>query len=132
MILSLLLISLAHADPKVVTINEGEIAPFTGTLFNSDATAAVLASSNAEEKRCKIKMDLEIKSAVSTIEKDKEIVESNLVSCENSLSVLEKENIDLTKKYNRSLTMRPYIATTGFIGGVGLTILIVSALGGTQ
>ena len=132
MILSLLFISLAHADPVVVTLNKGETAPFTGTLFNSDATAAVLASSSAEEKRCEIKKDLEIKSATSLIEKDKEIVESNLISCENSLSILEKENIDLTKKYNRSLAMRPYVATTGFVGGVGLTILIVSALGGTQ
>ena len=124
--------SIAYATPKVVTINEGEITPFAGTLFNNEATAGILALSNAEEKRCKIKMELEIKSAISIVEKHNEIVESNLISCENSLSILEKENIDLVKKYNRSIAMRPYVATAGFLGGLGLAILVAGALGGIQ
>jgi len=130
--LAFLLISLAHADPRVVTVNKGDIAPFSGTLFNAEATAGVLSSSSAEEKRCQIKTILEVKTALSTIEKDKEILDSKLTSCESSLSKLEIENIDLTKKYNRAIAVKPYIAAAGFVSGIGLSIIIVNALGGMQ
>jgi hypothetical protein len=130
--LALLLISLAHADPRVVTVNKGEVAPFSGTLFNAEATAGVLSSSNTEEKRCQIKTILEVKTALSTLERDKEIVDLKLASCESSLSKLEAENIDLTKKYNRAVAVKPYVAAAGFVSGIGLSIIIVNALGGMQ
>jgi hypothetical protein len=74
----------------------------------------------------------EVKTALSTLERDKEVVDSKLASCESTLSKLEAENIDLTKKYNRAVAVKPYVAAAGFVSGIGLSIIIVNALGGMQ
>jgi len=60
-VLQSLLIPLpAFADEQVATVREGELAPFTGTLFSTEATARMLAELELSEESC----DLRISRAV--------------------------------------------------------------------
>ena len=45
---------------RVTTVNEGEPAPFNGTLFNTAAAARLLTDLNFTEEACQLKLDREL------------------------------------------------------------------------
>jgi hypothetical protein len=132
MILLYTLVSIALADPHVVTLNEGQPAPFSGTLFNKDAVAAVLAESGAEKERCDARVELEVEKSNVELRKDLEYAEAEFESCEQALDELRENHIDLTKRYNRVSAAKPYIFSGGFLGGIALTLAVVYAVDGAQ
>ena len=48
--------SIALADEQVATVVEGAPAPFTGTLFNTEATARMLAELELTEETCNLRI----------------------------------------------------------------------------
>ena len=46
--------------PKVIEINLGDPAPFTGVLLNSSAAAQMLANQKFSEQQCKLRVDFEL------------------------------------------------------------------------
>jgi hypothetical protein len=132
MILFHLITSLAFADPIVTTISEGDIAPFSGTLFNKEAVATILAQSSADEAKCNTKIELEVNKAKLEFERDLRYAESEFESCELSLEQLGDENIDLVKKHNRAVSMKPYVFGGGILSGIMLTLLVTYAVNGVQ
>jgi hypothetical protein len=46
----------AFADEEVATVQEGESAPFTGTLFSTEATARMLAEIELSRESCDIRI----------------------------------------------------------------------------
>ena len=73
--LSILLLcstSLAQ-ERKVKTLQEGESAPFTGTLLNKEAIAEILIKANSFEEQCnlKIKKEADISNANCQLSIDK-------------------------------------------------------------
>jgi len=132
MILLYSLISLAFAEPQVVTLAEGQQAPFQGTLFNKEATAAILAESSAEKERCDARIQLEVKKSQIELQRDLDYAETEFESCELALDELSEKHIDLTKKYNRVIVMRPYIFSGGIISGIALTLAVAYAIDGVQ
>jgi len=50
----LLFPTLAHGSEKVATVKQGDRAPFTGTLFNTEAAARLLADLETNKKWCEI------------------------------------------------------------------------------
>jgi len=53
---SLLIPLPAFADEQVATVTEGDPAPFTGTLFNTEATARMLAELQLTEESCNLRI----------------------------------------------------------------------------
>lgn len=132
MILLYALISVAFADPHVATVQEGQPAPFSGTLFNKDAVAAILAESSAEKEKCDARIELEVEKIRIELEKDLNYVEAEFESCEQSFEDLRESHVDLTKKYNRISAAKPYIFSGGLLGGIALTLAVVYAVDGVQ
>jgi hypothetical protein len=55
----------AYADEEVATVQQGDPAPFTGTLFNTEATARMLAELELTNESCDLKINkaVELKEA---------------------------------------------------------------------
>lgn len=49
--------NIAYADEEVATVQQGDPAPFTGTLFNTEATARMLAELQLTEESCSLRID---------------------------------------------------------------------------
>lgn len=120
---------IAFADPEAITIEKGAVAPFSGTLMNREAVAQILASVEEQKKKCKIEKQKEIDLVKEDLKSEIESANEEAALCESFADELRIENEEIVKKYNRVVSMRPLIAGAGFIGGVGLTVLIASALG---
>ena len=56
----LLLCSLALADDTVVTLNEGDPAPFAGTLLSPEAAAKIIVSSDTTLQTCLINSERDL------------------------------------------------------------------------
>ena len=130
MILLMILTSLSYADPTAITIEKGKPAPYSGTLLNAEAIAEMITAQDSLKQRCEIEKDLAVKTSSAKLISKADILESRVTSCETNLRDLSERNVELVRKYNTSLALRPYIASLGFIGGVVATVLIASALNG--
>ena len=120
---------IALADPEAITLEKGSTAPFSGTLMNKEAIAQILASVEEQKQRCKIEKEKEIAIVKEDLQSEIDSAASDVETCESFAEELRADNEMIIKKYNHSISMRPLIAGAGFVGGVGLTILIASALG---
>ena len=49
--------TIAHAEEQVTTLQQGAPAPFSGTLFNTEATARMLAELQLSEESCDLKIN---------------------------------------------------------------------------
>jgi hypothetical protein len=49
--------TIAYAEEQVATVQQGDPAPFTGTLFNTEATARMLAELQLSEESCDLKIN---------------------------------------------------------------------------
>ena len=57
--------TVAYADEEVATVQQGDPAPFSGTLFNTEATARMLAELQLTDEACDLKIGhaVELKGA---------------------------------------------------------------------
>ena len=123
----------AHADEKVATVESGEVVPFSGTLFNTEAAARLLA-------------DLEMSSALCTIECDKKLEESSakmqleidiMKASRDALQmrydetlVLKNSEIDfLEKQMTKPKISRETVFIIGVVSGIALTVGSAYAIG---
>ena len=88
---SLLISGICFADdPKIVSINKGESAPYEGVLLNKDAAVSLKVEIDSLKDECTLKLN-----------REKEL---NTVSCDYDKSVLinscEREKTDLSTKIN--------------------------------
>jgi len=118
----LLLLSLAFAE-DVVTVKEGEPAPFEGTLMKPSAIAKLLADHDAKLETCKVnsEKDLALQEAKLTLKL--KLTEADLAACNARLSTSEKmynDLLDQTLK-NKSLG-KSAIFAGGVLTGIGVMI----------
>jgi len=118
----LLLLSLAFAE-DVVTVKEGEPAPFEGTLMKPSAIAKLLADHDAKLETCKVnsEKDLALQEAKLTLKI--KLTEADLAACNARLSTSEKmynDLLDQTLK-NKSLG-KSAIFAGGVLTGIGVMI----------
>ena len=118
----LLLLSMAFAE-DVVTVKEGEPAPFEGTLMKPSAIAKLLADHDAKLETCKVnsEKDLALQEAKLTLKL--KLTEADLAACNARLSTSEKmynDLLDQTLK-NKSLG-KSAIFAGGVLTGIGVMI----------
>jgi hypothetical protein len=63
---------------KFTFLNEGDAAPFTGTLFSIEATAKLLAEKARAEQECKLKVKYETDTLQAKCTRDNDLLSSEL------------------------------------------------------
>ena len=120
-----LLLSLAFAE-DVVTIKEGDPAPFEGTLMKPSAIAKLLADHDAKLETCKVdsEKDLALQEAKLTLKL--KLTEADLAACNARLTTSEKMYNELL---DQTLKKRSLGKTAIFAGGVvtGVGVMLGSA-----
>ena len=125
----LLLCSLVFANEEVITLEKGDVAPFTGTLLTPSASAQLLANGEANLAICLA--DAKKDKALLSAEKDFEIqtVEAKLARCTFESTKKEElylERIDwLEKKTNPPSWQAPVTFGTGVV--IGMATVMLSA-----
>jgi len=130
-----ILLSLAFAE-DVVTVKEGEPAPFEGTLMTPSAIAKLLADHDAKVETCKVnsEKDLALQEAKLTLKL--KLTEADLAACNARLIAQEKmynEILDQSLK-DKSLG-KSAIFAGGVLTGIGVMLgsaWILNQIGDTQ
>ena len=125
---SIILSPVAHAqDPEgAVVVQEGEPAPFSGTLLTNEAAATLLAEIQICSERSALEYELELERQKSTCSLEKDLLEIRLSSqkqmYENIVSAQDQQ-IDYTLKVRNPKLSRE----ASFIIGVASGILLTTA-----
>ena len=84
---------LAFADtPKIKPMNQGEIAPFSGVLFNSEAVAQSIAEKEYNADQCRLRIG--------------HIEQKEKIKCDLLVSTVKVEVDFLQKKYDSILKIK--------------------------
>jgi len=122
----LLIVSLAFAE-DFKNLEQGQPAPFTGTLFRPEAIATIFATHDAQIAQCKannehqiqkqeIKCELDIQKIQYDFDSYKMVSESIVVEKDKELD----KAYDLLKKQTKNQT--PMWIGVGFVGGLATSI----------
>ena len=124
----LLLSSLALAN-DVVTLNEGDPAPFTGTLLSPEAAAKIIVDSDSSVARCRIEAERNLALREAELNLQFTNKEAELAACmlrSTEMANLYEQQIDFLEKQ----TVRPsWEGPALFVGGIltGVAVFYGSA-----
>lgn len=114
----LFLISMVMAQPSMVSLEEGEEAPFSGRLLNDEAIASILANKEFSDGQCALEQSIEYSFKLA--EKDLKIdyleaEKQTLINRHDSLMEIRNNEIESLRKH-----VNPQRATFMFLGGFAL------------
>jgi len=127
-IFSLLLYSSpAIADEAVVTLQEGDVAPFSGTLFNTEAAAQMLVQLENSQAACQIEIDRVRGETEATLQYKVDIERTRADACMSELDLaisLRDDHIGfLVDQRDRTIKRTDvFWLTTGLLSGVALSM----------
>ncbi len=117
----------AHAEEIITNINEGTPAPFSGTLFNPEASARVIIQLEHANETCDLRISeaQDILTARHTFEM--EVLQSSLTSCNDLCTArldIRNNHIDfLNEELTRKKPANQVLYfVLGSVLGVGLTL----------
>ena len=123
MVISLLLLSKLAIAEDFKNLNQGDAAPFSGTIISPDGIAKIITIEDSKLQTCEEKSRHEIE--ILTITKDTQIeklkfdLKQQTESCDSLVKEKDKELervYGIVKKQNRNLT--PLWLSIGFAAGV--------------
>lgn len=129
---SLIFIPVVHADTVengiVVSLETGQPAPFSGTLFSTEAAAKLLAEIQLSNESCQVRIDREIEISSSRFQLDIDNLNASLDASSlryNQVTALKDNHIDfLDDQLQRSANPRNELwlaigIATGLLAGMG-------------
>jgi|TARA_E500000331_G_C16904051_1_gene560380 hypothetical protein len=118
----------AHAgDGDAVPINEGDLAPFSGTLLTNEAAASLLAEIHTCAERSTSQLEFELESVRAKCELDLSLVSINLESSSQRYQSIIQSQDEQLEYLLKSNTNRGMSREANFIVGVVAGVLITSA-----
>ena len=128
-ILFLLCLGTALAEEEIAHIEKGEVAPFSGTLFNEEAAANILLRLETENKRCelivlealakqKVINDYEMSIVKIKMDGQKQRCDEIIKIKSESIEYLNEQIISNGKNWKNSLWYG-----AGVLSGIGITAL---------
>lgn len=121
-----LIVSMAMAQPSMISLEEGEQAPFSGRLLNDEAIASILANKEFSDGQCALEQSIEY--SLKLAEKDLKIdyleaEKQTLINRHDSLMEIKNDEIESLRKH-----VNPQRATFMFLGGfiLGTTASLVT------
>lgn len=124
------LMTYAIADPLFTKIEKGEVAPWSGRLFNDEAVSQFIVNDKFKVEQCNIQIDYEVEKSKAYLDLD---YQKKILSLEAQNQIL---NDKVTLRDNRirsleSLKTPPnpfWYAISGILVGSGITIGITYAV----
>jgi hypothetical protein len=126
-------------EPTIAPLNQGQIAPFPGVLFNKAATAKVIVEYKHEIINTQVEVEKAVADAIA--KKNKEIADIT-TTCEreklelsartetfNEMLALKQKELDSLKDQLTNAPNRSTWFGLGFTGGILLTIVTAFAVG---
>ena len=130
---SIIFSPIAHAQDSngAVVVQQGEPAPFSGTLLTNEAAATLLAEIQVCSERASLEYELEIERQRSTCDLEKTLLEIRLDSqkqmYENIVSAQDQQ-LDYTLKVRNPKLSREASFVIGVASGILLTTASAYAL----
>ena len=117
---------IAHADEQVATVNEGDPAPFTGTLFSTEAAARLLIDLETNQEACRIEKERELQLQAAKFQLEIDNLQSSLAYCNEACVqrlAIKTEQIDyLSTELTRKKVHPAWIFIGGIVAGTAITL----------
>jgi len=111
----LFLLSTALADPMLVHLKEGDVAPFDGRLMNDEAVVNIIAESELTLEQCQIKTELQVSIVKAELQLEIDYLKAELETeqAKNS-TLLELRDTEISALRKE---MKPNKTMWAFFGG---------------
>jgi len=124
-------------QPRIMGIQQGEAAPYSGVLLNSIAAAKLFVEKDFSEVGCELRIRIEVDKEIARVNL---ILETTRVSMESMeqryTSFLQIKNTEIERLSKIASDTNDYStwwATGGIVVGIGITLAVVYAVqAGTQ
>lgn len=96
-----LLLGTASADPEVVSVTEGQPAPFTGSLLNAEAAAKILVDTDIRLEQCRLQSERDLALQEANLNFTIRNKEAALAACtlrSTELEALRMEHIEFLER----------------------------------
>ena len=117
---------IAHADEEVATVQEGDPAPFTGTLFSTEAAARLLVDLETQKEACAVEKERELLIQEARFQLQIDNLTSSLEYCDEACKLrlgIKTEQIDyLTTELTRKKVHPAWIFIGGIVAGTAITL----------
>ena len=111
----LFLISTALAEPTMIHLNEGDVAPFNGRLMNDEAIANIISGKEMSVEQCEIQKELAIATTKAELQLQIDYLRAELETEKEKnialLGIRDQEIVALRKE------MKPNKSMWAFFGG---------------
>lgn len=136
---SFLIVAPVLAEPPawdgagIVTLNEGETAPFTGTLFSVPAAAQLMVELEYTQTTCQIEIDRELESQAAKMQLEIDSVTAELVGCRSKYTeVIEIKDGQINFLDEQLKRSRQPNTPMWFAIGIASGILLTATAGWTM
>ena len=111
----LFLLSTALADPMLVHLKEGDVAPFDGRLMNDEAVANIIAGNELTLEQCEIKTELKVSVIKAELQLEIDYLKAELeTETEKNTALLEIRDTEIATLRKE---MKPNKTMWAFFGG---------------
>jgi len=123
-------------EPRIIGIQKGEPAPYTGVLLNSLAAARVFVDKDYSMTECQLRIDFAVQNELARVNM---LLETSKVSMESMnqryteiIKIKDGEILRLTELNSGQKNYSEWWAAGGFIVGAALTVALVFAVAETK
>jgi hypothetical protein len=130
---SLISPTLAYAGEEIATVEEGQPAPFDGTLFNTEAAARLLVDLEFSQEACQIETTRQLQLQAAQFHLEIDVLQASKDSLQfrfdETLAIRNDHILYLEKKVTKPKIPGEVIFAIGVLSGVALTIGAGYAIG---
>mgnify|MGYP001219266126 FL=1 len=124
--------STAHGEDQIVTLDKGDIAPFSGTLFSTSAAARIAIELENNEATCGLKISEAVEKQKAYDKFKLDLKQSSLDACLEKYSVVtdlkQQQLDDLTEQLKKNTGPQPvWWFAGGVVGGITISLLTAYA-----
>ena len=117
MIVLALLLSTAAADPEIVSVTEGEPAPFTGSILNAEAAAKILVDTDIRLEQCRLQSERDLALQEANLNFTIRNKEAALAACTLRSTELEALRMEHIQFLERQVVRPKWEPVVYFIAG---------------
>ena len=111
----LFLLSIATADPMLIHLKEGDVAPFDGRLMNDEAVANIIANNELTLEQCQIKTELQVSIVKAELQLEIDYLKAELeTETQKNATLLEIRDQEIESLRKQ---MKPNKTMWAFFGG---------------
>jgi len=111
----LLLLSTALAEPLMVHLKEGDVAPFDGRLMNDEAVANIIVGKEMSVEQCEIQKELEVSLTKAELQLEIDYLKAELETEQaKNTTLLELRDTEISALRKE---MKPNKTMWAFFGG---------------